>query len=170
MIFFKSLFLLQSSVGFRESDVCYVPVSGLTGENLSKKTNMIKWYTGPTLVEAIDKLKPPVRLFEKPFRMAASDVFKPNTASGIALAGRIESGFVMVNDKVLVQPLNEIATVKGIENAEGASIVGGIAFAGEHVSLILASIDATASVSAGSVVVDPSAPLPVTKHFKAKVG
>ena len=68
------------------------------------------------MVEAIDKLKPPARLIEKPFRMAASDVFKPNTGSGLVVAGRIESGFVMANDKVLVQPLNEIATVKTIEN------------------------------------------------------
>ena len=44
-----------------------------------------------------------------------------------------------------------------------------MAFAGEHVSLILASIDSAASVSAGSVVVDPQAPLPVCKHFRAKV-
>lgn len=160
---------LKSSVGYRDSDVNYIPVSGLTGENLTLKTGVMEWYTGPTLVEAIDKLKPPARLIEKPFRMAASDVFKPNTGSGLAVAGRIESGFVMANDKVLVQPLNEIATVKTIESAEGVPIMEGISFAGEHVSLILASIDATAAVSAGSIVVDPTSPLPVTKHFRAKV-
>ena len=160
---------LKSSVGYRDSDVSYIPVSGLTGENLTLKTGVMEWYTGPTLVEAIDKLKPPARLIEKPFRMAASDVFKPNTGSGLAVAGRIESGFVMANDKVLVQPLNEIATVKTIESSEGVPIMEGISFAGEHVSLILASIDATAAVSAGSIVVDPTSPLPVTKHFRAKV-
>ena len=160
---------LKSSVGYRESDVNYIPVSGLTGENLTIKTGVMEWYTGPTLVEAIDKLKPPTRLIDKPFRMAASDVFKPNTGSGLAVAGRIESGFVMANDKVLVQPLNEIATVKTIESAEGVPIMEGISFAGEHVSLVLASIDAAAPVSAGSIVVDPAAPLPVTKHFRAKV-
>ena len=66
------------------------------------------WHQGPTLVEAIDKLRPPPRLIEKPFRMAASDVFKPTSGSGIAVAGRIESGFIMPNDKVLVQPVNEV--------------------------------------------------------------
>jgi elongation factor 1 alpha-like protein len=156
-------------VGFRDNDVTYIPVSGLTGENLTKNNNVMNWYQGPTLVSAIDKLKPPQRLIEKSFRMAASDVFRPAIGSGLAVAGRIESGFVMANDKVLVQPLNEVATVKTIENAEGALIPEGIAFAGEHVSLILASIDAAASVSAGSVIVDPTAPLPVTRHFRAKV-
>ena len=160
---------LKSSVGYRDSDVNYIPVSGLTGENLTVKTGVMEWYAGPTLVEAIDKLKPPARLIEKPFRMAASDVFKPNTGSGLAVAGRIESGFVMANDKVLVQPLNEIATVKTIENSEGVPVMEGISFAGEHVSLILASIDRADAVSAGSVIVDPASPLPVTKHFRAKV-
>ena len=160
---------LKSSVGFRDSDVSYIPVSGLTGENLTKTTGALSWYTsGTTLVDAIDSLKPPKRLFDKPFRMAASDVFKPNTGSGIAVAGRIESGFVMANDKVLVQPMNEVATVKSIENAEGIQILEGVAFSGEHVSLILTSIDATA-VGAGSVIVDPALPLPVTKLFRAKV-
>lgn len=158
----------KSSVGFRDSDVNYIPVSGLTGENLSKTTGVLKWYQGSTLVKAIDNLKPPQRLIEKPFRMAASDVFKPNTGSGIAVAGRIEAGFVMVNDKVLVQPLNEIAAVKNIENGDGISVIGGASFAGEHVSLILTGIDATA-ISTGSVVVDPAAPLPVTKVFRAKL-
>ena len=95
-------------------------------------------------------------------------MFKPSIGSGIAVAGRIESGFVMANDKVLVQPMNEVATVKNIESAEGVPLLDGIAFAGEHVSLVLTSIDA-ASVGAGSVIVDPTAPLPVTKLFRAKI-
>ena len=73
---------LKSSVGFRESDVSYIPVSGLTGENLTKTTGALTWYeNGITLVDAIDSLKPPRRLFDKPFRMAASDVFKPTTGA-----------------------------------------------------------------------------------------
>lgn len=158
---------LKSSVGFRDADVSFIPVSGLTGENLTKATNCMSWYQGSTLVDAIDALKPPQRMIERPFRMAASDVFKPNTGSGIAVSGRIESGFVMTNDKVLVQPVNEIATVKSIENAEG-STVQDVAFAGEHVSLVLTGVDATA-LGSGSVIVDPAMPLPVTKLFRAKV-
>lgn len=159
---------LKASVGFRDSDVTYVPVSGLTGDNLVKESD-IDWYDGCTLLEAIDKLRAPPRLIEKPFRMAASDVYKPAVTSGLAVAGRIESGFVMVNDKVLVQPLNELATVKSIENSEGVVNMNMIAFAGEHVGLILSNIDAATSVNAGMIVVDPTMPLPVTRHFGAKI-
>ena len=45
-------FLKQA--GFRDSDVTYVPVSGLLGENLtepSKESSLCKWYKGPSLLQ-----------------------------------------------------------------------------------------------------------------------
>lgn len=44
-------FLQQS--GFRTSKISFVPVSGLSGENLFQKVVENTWYTGPTLLEAI---------------------------------------------------------------------------------------------------------------------
>ena len=59
--------------------------------------------------------------------------------------------------------------MKGIETMEGIPVPNGIAFAGEHVSVIVTAIDNIDAVTAGSVVVDPTMPLPITKHFRAKV-
>ena len=53
-----ALFLKQ--VGFKEQDIFYVPVSGLTGENLTApptEANLKAWYTGPSLVQAIGNLR-----------------------------------------------------------------------------------------------------------------
>lgn len=50
------VFLKQA--GFKDSDVVYVPCSGLTGENLVKEptdTELLKWYKGPTLLRVIGK-------------------------------------------------------------------------------------------------------------------
>lgn len=47
-------FLRQA--GFKESDVTYIPCSGLTGENLVKEPSdpeLISWYNGPTLINVI---------------------------------------------------------------------------------------------------------------------
>lgn len=47
-------FLKQA--GFRESDVTFVPCSGLTGQNLSSpptENELLTWYTGPCLLEVI---------------------------------------------------------------------------------------------------------------------
>lgn len=46
-------FLKQA--GYKEQDVFYVPVSGLTGENLTvlDEPKLTEWYSGPTLLQAI---------------------------------------------------------------------------------------------------------------------
>lgn len=49
-------FLKQA--GFRESEVTYVPCSGLAGENLVEKTtrdSLKSWYKGPCLLQVIGK-------------------------------------------------------------------------------------------------------------------
>uniref|UniRef100_A0A8C2BAJ2 HBS1-like protein n=1 Tax=Cyprinus carpio TaxID=7962 RepID=A0A8C2BAJ2_CYPCA len=79
-------FLKQA--GFKDSDVFYIPTSGLSGENLttrSKVADLTAWYTGPCLLEQIDAFKPPQRSVEKPFRLCVSDVFKGITLHDEAL-------------------------------------------------------------------------------------
>lgn len=50
-------FLRQA--GFRESDVTFVPCSGLTGENLISPPSecmLLQWYKGPCLLDVIGML------------------------------------------------------------------------------------------------------------------
>lgn len=50
------LFLKQA--GYKESDVTFVPCSGLSGENLATKANeplLTSWYNGPCLMDVIGK-------------------------------------------------------------------------------------------------------------------
>lgn len=71
------VFLKQ--VGFRESDVSFVPCSGLTGQNLVKaptENELISWYSGPSLIKVIDDFKSPERPVAKPMRFSINDVFK----------------------------------------------------------------------------------------------
>lgn len=52
------VFLKQA--GFKDSDVFFIPCSGLTGENLVKpasESELVKWYNGPTLCDIIGKKK-----------------------------------------------------------------------------------------------------------------
>lgn len=48
------LFLKQA--GYKESDVTFVPCSGLSGENLATNANeplLTHWYSGPCLMDVI---------------------------------------------------------------------------------------------------------------------
>lgn len=50
-------FLKQA--GFRDSDVTFVPCSGLTGENLTAPPTekaLSDWYKGPCLIDVIGKI------------------------------------------------------------------------------------------------------------------
>ena len=55
----KKLGNFLKQTGFKEKDICYIPCSGLSGENLTKpptEPKLADWYKGPTLVQQIGKL------------------------------------------------------------------------------------------------------------------
>ena len=158
-----STFLRQ--VGFKEADVTYVPVSGFTGENLIDKSESLDW-AKETLIEAIDRFKCPLRPVQKPFRMSVADVYKPQSLTGFCCAGRVESGFVQKDDRVLISPLNELATVRNILRDDE---VIPRAFAGERAGLVLVGPADQASISSGMIICDPANPIATVKKFRARI-
>jgi len=57
------------SISFKDSDITFVPLSGLSGENLiepSKNTNLTSWWSQGSLVSILDKLRTPPRNLVKP--------------------------------------------------------------------------------------------------------
>ena len=45
------------SIGFKAADLFWIPVSGLTGENLTSRSEnkkLVAWYNGQSIVEALD--------------------------------------------------------------------------------------------------------------------
>ncbi|XP_044279992.1 HBS1-like protein isoform X2 [Varanus komodoensis] len=158
-------FLKQA--GFKESDVAYIPTSGLGGENLvtrSQSSELTKWYEGKCLLEQIDSFKPPQRSVDKPFRLCVSDVFK-DQGSGFCVTGKIEAGYVQVGDRLLAMPPNETCTVKGIalhdEPVDWAA-------AGDHVSLVLTGMDII-KINVGCIYCCPKEPIKACTRFRARV-
>ncbi|XP_072105664.1 HBS1-like protein isoform X1 [Mobula birostris] len=158
-------FLKQA--GFKDSDVAYVPTAGLTGENLTTRSQVAElraWYNGPCLLEQIDSFKSPQRPVEKPFRLCVSDVFK-DQGSGFNVAGKIEAGYVQTGDRVLVVPPNETCTVKGITLHEEPL---DWAAAGDHVILTVTGVDII-KINVGCIFCDPKAPIKTCTRFRARV-
>lgn len=53
---FKKIGQFLKSVGYKETDISFIPCSGLSGENLMKTVSEPKlssWYRGSTLLEQI---------------------------------------------------------------------------------------------------------------------
>jgi hypothetical protein len=55
--------------------------------------------------------------------MSISDVFK-GQATGFSVCGRVESGCIMREDRVLCSPLNQICSVRGVLVDQGDSQTG----------------------------------------------
>ena len=196
-------FILKS--GFNAKRVRFVPVSGLTGENMgndndsANRTSSInksaaaqtnsnaqlkKWYSGPTLIDAIDKFTPAQRHVDKPLRFIVVDVF--SEGKGVTASGRVAQGTLRVGETVAVQPLGDHAAVSRIEHgsASSASPYGlgssniidevevedrsKIAVAGDSADVVLTGID-VARVSPGSVLCHESDPVPIKKKIRAKI-
>ncbi|KAM3855090.1 HBS1-like protein isoform 2-T2 [Vipera latastei] len=151
----------------QESDVAYIPTSGLGGENLvtkSQTSELAKWYTGKCLLEQIDSFKSPQRSVDKPFRLCVSDVFK-DQGSGFCVTGKIEAGYVQVGERLLVMPPNETCTVKGIALHEQPV---DWAAAGDHVSLTLTGMDII-KINVGCIFCCPKEPIKTCTRFRARV-
>ena len=101
-------------VGYKVEKVQFVPVSGLMGENLIKKSDKMPWYNGPTLMEAFDLLEVPAKPTNKPLRIPIQDVYSI-TGIGTVPVGRVETGTLKPNTNLVFMPSNKTAEVKSIE-------------------------------------------------------
>ncbi|KAI8326916.1 P-loop containing nucleoside triphosphate hydrolase protein [Blakeslea trispora] len=160
-----------TQVGFKKTNVSFIPVSGLTGENLVKKSKesaLLSWYKdGPSLMEQIDKFDSPTRLLDRPLRMRVTDFFKGGIGSsgGVSVAGNIESGHVQVGEQVMIVPGNELGYVKTMQVNEE---VANWAAAGDSVLMTLVNLDII-NLSQGCLLCSASNPVPITSTFEAQI-
>ncbi|KIJ19881.1 hypothetical protein PAXINDRAFT_160566 [Paxillus involutus ATCC 200175] len=155
--------------GFHSSKTSFVPVGAILGVNLVERkapesTVLSKWYKGPTLVDLLDTLEPPVRDIASPLRLPISNVFR-GQSSGIGITGRICGGIVQVGERVRVMPGDEIAVVKSIEVDE-RSVTWAVA--GSNTTLYLTAIDHI-HVNIGSVLCPPTDLVLLATSFAARI-
>ena len=101
-------------VGYNPKKIKFIPFSGWTGDNLISKTTEMKWYKGPSLIEAIDQMNEPKRPTDKPLRLPINDVYKISGV-GTVPVGRIETGTLKPGMVVKFTPSNIVTEVKSIE-------------------------------------------------------
>ncbi len=153
---------LLKSIGFK--DVPIIPISGYKGDNIIKNTDNLKWYSGPTLLQALDNLKVPDKPVDKPLRLPIQDVYSI-TGIGTVPVGRIETGVLKVNDKVTFLPAGKQGEVKSIE-MHHESITS--AEPGDNVGFNVRGI-AKNDIRRGDVCGPQSDPPTVAKEFTAQI-
>ncbi|TPP51634.1 translation elongation factor EF-1, subunit alpha [Leishmania donovani] len=101
-------------VGYNPEKVRFIPISGWQGDNMIERSDNMPWYKGPTLLDALDMLEPPVRPVDKPLRLPLQDVYKIG-GIGTVPVGRVETGIMKPGDVVTFAPANVTTEVKSIE-------------------------------------------------------
>ncbi|MHA1923459.1 MAG: GTP-binding protein [Candidatus Heimdallarchaeota archaeon] len=135
--------------------ISFIPVSGLVGDNLVNTSDMMSWYKGPTLKEAIAKFSIPEDLTGKDMRLVVYDAYQ-EPGIGLVGYGRIISGKIKLNDKIVVSPGIKKGTVKTIWDEEEEI---NEALAGMDISFLLkgnAEEDLRRGVVIGHVDSEPS--------------
>jgi len=155
---------LIKSVGFKVDEVPVIPVSGWKGDNLTKKSENMPWYNGKTLLETFDDFKVAEKPTGKPLRVPIQDVYSI-TGVGTVPVGRVETGTMKPNDKIIVMPSGAVGEIKSIEThhqqLQSAS-------AGDNIGFNLRGIEKK-DIKRGDVMGTPDAPPKVAKEFKAQI-
>jgi elongation factor 1-alpha len=108
---------IQSPWVKKMDEIPFIPISGLQGDNLISASDNLPWYKGPTLKEAIENISSPEDLSDKQLRLVVYDAYQ-EAGIGLVGYGKIISGTLKNNDRVVVAPGKRKATVKTIWNEE----------------------------------------------------
>jgi elongation factor 1-alpha len=117
-------------IGYNPEKIHFIPISGWHGDNMIEKSDNMKWYTGPCLIDALDNLDQPKRPKDKPLRLPLQDVYKIG-GIGTVPVGRVETGLLKPGMVLTFAPMaitTECKTVEmhheALEEAEPGDNVG----------------------------------------------
>ncbi len=110
----KAVTELLKTVGYKVDEIPFIPCSGYKGDNIASKSANTPWYKGPTMVEALDALKSPSKATDKPLRLPVQDIYSI-TGVGTVPVGRVETGVIKPDMKIIFMPSNKVGEVKSVE-------------------------------------------------------
>lgn len=148
------------------SNVSYVPISALAGDNIVDPSTKMDWYQGPTLLDYLENVEVKSSVNLTNARFPVQYVIRPQTDDlhdYRGYAGKIESGIYKKGDQIVVYPSGVEATIAKIELG-GKEVAE--AFAPQSVVLHL---DQDIDISRGDSIVKKDDSLKVGQDIDAVV-
>jgi bifunctional enzyme CysN/CysC len=146
--------------GFREAIA--IPVSAVGGDNVARRSDLIPWYTGPYLLEHLERLPARDTTPTGPFRMPVQMVLRDGLDFR-GLAGTVSSGCVCVGDRITDALSGQSAHVLRIVTM-GRDLE--IAQQGQAVAL---QLDADIDVARGAVLSAPDSQPTAATSIEARL-
>jgi elongation factor 1-alpha len=152
-------------IGFKPENIPFIPISGFEGDNMIDKSDNMPWYKGPTLIDALDGLRPPKRPVDKALRLPLQDVYKIG-GIGTVPVGRVETGALKAGIIATFGPVGITTEVKSVEMHHEQVEQ---AMPGDNVGFNVKNISVT-DIKRGFVASDSkNDPATDTETFKAQV-
>ena len=140
-----------------------IPLSGLTGANITTRSPDMPWYEGPALLPHLETVAiDGDRAAAASFRMPVQWVNRPDLDFR-GFAGLIASGRVSVGDRVRIAPSGKTTSIARIVTYDGDRDQ---AIAGEAVTLVLAE---EVDCSRGDVIAAAEDPPEIADQFVARI-
>ena len=98
---------------FNVSPIAFIPISARNGDGVATRTASIGWYTGPTVIQVLDRFAAAKPLADLALRIPVQAVYKFDDRR--IIAGRIETGRVAAGDAIVIMPSGTRTRVKSIE-------------------------------------------------------
>jgi sulfate adenylyltransferase subunit 1 len=148
------------------TEVSYIPMAALKGDNVVERSARMPWYYGPSLLELLDRVEVKNTTASEPTRFPVQYVIRPQTDelhdyrgyAGLLLSGNLRSG-----ESVTILPAGHKATVrsisKGLQAVEAAT-------AGQSIAL---ELEEDVDISRGDVLVADAMQPVVSNEVKAIV-
>lgn len=131
------------------TDVHFLPMSALHGDNVVEASRKMPWYDGPTLMHLLENVHIASDRNLIDFRFPVQFVNRPHLDFR-GYCGSVASGIVRVGDEVMALPSRRVSRVKSIETYEGTRTE---AFAPQSVTLTL---EDEIDISRGDLLVHPA--------------
>ena len=150
------------AAGLGDPKIQAIPLSALTGDNVTRRSDCMPWYQGPTLLDHLETVEISRGGDARRFRFPVQWVNRPD-AGFRGFSGTVVSGAVAAGDLVLVAGSGRSTRVREIVTFDGALDHAG---AGDAVTLRLADeID----IARGDLLADPRDPPEFVDQFAAHV-
>ena len=160
--------VILKQAGYKPDQMQFIPISGFKGDNLTKKSENLGWYKGPTLLEQFDNLKLPEKPTGLPLRMPIQDAYEI-TGIGTVPVGKIETGIMKAGQKIIILPGRTGKGVVGeIKSVEMHHESLAQAEAGDNVGVNIRGIGKK-DVARGDVICDAAKPATVVEEFVGQI-
>jgi len=146
--------------GFR--DAIAIPVSAVGGDNVARHSEHMPWYTGPHLLEHLERIPARDTTASVPFRLAVQTVLRDGLDYR-GLAGTVGSGRICVGDRVTDALSGKSAHVLRI-----ATMGRDLEFAQQGQAVAL-QLDTDIDVARGAVLSTPDSQPTVATHVEARL-